>query len=327
MKKLSVLLILAALALGVPTNAAQKTMKAKDATWLADESVMTSNIDQARGNYPLGAIVAYPRNGPISTYVSDDWMECNGQPIPATKDIVKKLGITQTPNLYKGESATGGAFFLRAAVEAGVTGNDTIRSHKHGQPAHTHKFNGKLTSTDVTTDLVNDEISGTAGAQRAEYEWTWWHWGPSPNPRGQTDNGNWIPVGGDGIFGWAGGHNHTYQYWGTCYCGQRPDGSHCWTSCIKTGTTSYDYGHAHIFEPGGGGVLGLQNAKLDQTPGVTLPSAVAGKVLNKESRGDVNDGSTGGLAHDAGADNTFEKGNDESSPTNYQVRYFMRVNE
>lgn len=157
MKKLSVLIILAALVFSGNAQAVQKTMKAKDSAWLADENVMTSDIGQAISNVvPLGSIVAYPNVKGISSLLANDWIECNGSSIPSDKDIVKKMGITRTPNLYAGKGSSGQGYFLRAGKDPGYMSADLMRSHNHEQPSHVHEVDTNLTST---------AVSGTADGQ------------------------------------------------------------------------------------------------------------------------------------------------------------------
>lgn len=308
---------------GIANGAIPTKSDIRSATSLANENVMTSNIDQARGNRPLGSIVAYPYKDSLSLYVSDDWVECDGRPIPANTDAYKKMGLTRTPNLYIGLGANGKGYATRAGSAPRQTSADKFRSHAHGQPAHVHKVTGGLTSTDVSLNLDSDKIEGIADPQEVTYNYTWFHWGPSSIPiGGYNEHGNWVPVGENTHTEWQSDHSHSYTYWGRCYGGTDENGHAWYYDCLKSATTGSAGGHQHDIVYGGGGIIGPRDTLAE-----SKESEVTAEVKDKHSTGNVVNGDIGGTALSSGGDNTYKTGDDETAPTYYTVRYFMRVNE
>lgn len=111
---------------------------------------------EAHGAVPVGTIIAWPAvQNPDEM---NKWLECNGQAVSQAKypQLYAKVG-GRTPNYYNQ--------FLRGGTlaQVGQVVADSTRSHNHGQPAHTHSFNGRL---------VSGAISGTASAQSYTDMWT-----------------------------------------------------------------------------------------------------------------------------------------------------------
>ena len=98
---------------------------------------------------PVGTIIPW-----ISLSAPEDawaWLDCDGSTFSASQypDLAK---------LYPGVLPDLRDEFLRGGTLAqiGQTAQDTTREHIHGQPPHTHSFNGSL---------VSGAISGTASGQ------------------------------------------------------------------------------------------------------------------------------------------------------------------
>lgn len=137
--------IFAALALALTFGAFQDSRaEMRTSATLANETGMISDISQPRTGIPAGFIMAFPLNGSPN---NPDWLECNGQAIPAGSDLYNR-GMRNTPNLYAGN---GKGYFLRAGAASGQLVADSFRSHAHGQPAHTHSWEGKLSSLAVSS--------------------------------------------------------------------------------------------------------------------------------------------------------------------------------
>ena len=111
----------------------------------------TSVSVKSTGGIPVGTVITWPSNSWPSD--ADKWLECNGQSISSTvyPELVGVVG-SRLPD-YRGR-------FLRGASSGhsvGQTVANSIKSHNHTQPAHTHSFSGQLVST---------ALSGTAAGQR-----------------------------------------------------------------------------------------------------------------------------------------------------------------
>ena len=112
---------------------------------------------QAQNAIPVGTIIAWHATGnpadmrnPDGTY---NWLECNGQAVSKTvyPELFALVG-GRTPD-FKGQFLRG----LDAGHGVGDRVEDTFKTHVHGQPEHTHSWNGQLASTALT---------GTAKGQR-----------------------------------------------------------------------------------------------------------------------------------------------------------------
>ncbi len=139
-------LLLASLVFSSPILAA-------DSTSFDPTKVMVQSI----GAIPVGTVITWPSNSWPSD--KDNWLECNGQSISSTvyPELVAVVGST-VPD-YRGR-------FLRGVSSGHFVGEkvaNSIKSHNHTQPAHTHSFSGQLVST---------ALSGTAAGQRYLDEWT-----------------------------------------------------------------------------------------------------------------------------------------------------------
>lgn len=120
-------LLLASLVFSSPILAA-------DSTSFDPTKVMVQSI----GAIPVGTVITWPSNSWPSD--KDNWLECNGQSISNTvyPELVAVVGST-VPD-YRGR-------FLRGVSSGHLVGEkvaNSIKSHNHTQPAHTHSFFSQL---------------------------------------------------------------------------------------------------------------------------------------------------------------------------------------
>lgn len=60
---------------------------------------LISDIERATGTTPVRSVVAYPSNLPPDD--PENWLECNGQPVPINSFLYTKLHMSHTPH-YQG---------------------------------------------------------------------------------------------------------------------------------------------------------------------------------------------------------------------------------
>ena len=138
-------------------------------TYAADSTAFdpTKVRIQAQNSIPVGTVIAWHSTGnpadmrnPDGTY---NWLECNGQSISQTvyPELFAVVGA-RTPD-YAGQFLRG----LDAGHSVGERVQDTFKSHAHGQPAHTHSWNGQLASTALTgataSQTIRDNHTGIGG--------------------------------------------------------------------------------------------------------------------------------------------------------------------
>ena len=117
---------------------------------------------------PVGTVITWPSN----TWPSEanKWLECNGQSINNTvyPELVGVVG-SRVPD-YRGRFLRG----LQSGHSVGQTVANSIKSHNHSQPTHTHSFSGQLVSTALSgtaagqrySSTASLSVSGTAAGQR-----------------------------------------------------------------------------------------------------------------------------------------------------------------
>lgn len=114
-------------------------------------------IAKGTSSIPVGTIISWPvAQNPADWQNSDgsyNWLECNGQSISKTvyPELFAAVG-SRTPD-FRSQFLRG----LDTGHSVGERVQDTFKSHVHGQPAHTHSWNGQLASTALT---------GTAAGQK-----------------------------------------------------------------------------------------------------------------------------------------------------------------
>ena len=111
----------------------------------------TISVKSVRASIPVGTVITWPSNSWPSD--RDNWLECNGQSISSAvyPELVGVLGKSTIPD-YRGRFLRG----LQPGHSVGENVANSIKSHNHTQPTHTHSFSGQLVSTALT---------GTAGGQ------------------------------------------------------------------------------------------------------------------------------------------------------------------
>lgn len=96
---------------------------------------------KAKGSgVPVGTIIAWP----VATNPEDmeNWLECNGQTVSQSAYPELFALMSAVPDLR-------GQFLRGLSAGHGVQeyAEDSIKSHAHGQPPHTHEWEGRLTSS------------------------------------------------------------------------------------------------------------------------------------------------------------------------------------
>lgn len=135
---------------------------------IQDSSVTSSqavslNSVRAVGLQTVGTVVVWNQMVDPDDMYNDDgkpvWLECDGSFFDAGYYSVLSGLIPSgvLPNLKDQ--------FLRGGTpgQVGQTAQDSTREHYHGQPSHTHSFNGYL---------VSGAVSGTASSQAYADMWT-----------------------------------------------------------------------------------------------------------------------------------------------------------
>lgn len=264
---------------------------------------------------PVGTIVAWPQTASLPGDADPKWRECDGRSIPTDSDLYRQKGMGTTPNLYAGKG-----YFLRASSNPRNTVADKFASHNHGQPSHTHSWNGQLVSTALTShlvsadvagrlnntavsgQLVNGAITGTAAGQTFAVN--------IPNHTHTTTvsvywNGLWHNVSGGGGYGWAALTNPQQTSSNPTYRGGVA------TTVNGTGNASAVTGN-------------VTNRLVNST---VTDGRVTSEVVNTTTTGNVNNGTVSGWNADNGGDDTYYTGEDETAPMHYTTRYFIRIND
>ena len=111
----------------------------------------TVSVQSVGSSIPVGTVITWPSSSWPPD--ADNWLECNGQAINSTvyPELAGVIG-SRVPD-YRGRFLRG----LQAGHSVGQTVANSIKSHNHTQPTHTHSFSGQLVST---------ALSGTAAGQR-----------------------------------------------------------------------------------------------------------------------------------------------------------------
>ena len=145
MKRYSLLFTLALLLLAFPCFAADGA--SFDPTKVSVKST---------GGIPVGTVITWPSNSWPSD--ADKWLECNGQSISSTvyPELVGVVG-SRVPD-YRGRFLRG----LQSGHSVGQTVANSIKSHNHTQPTHTHSFSGQLVSTALSGTAAGQSFSSAA---------------------------------------------------------------------------------------------------------------------------------------------------------------------
>lgn len=116
---------------------------------------------------PVGTvIIGLPTHGLLT---GDNWLECNGQSISSAV-YPELVGVVGSRGRLPGRFLRG----VSSGHSVGQTVANSIKSHNHTQPTHTHSFSGQLVSRPLPgrrigqkySSSVNLTVSGTAAGQR-----------------------------------------------------------------------------------------------------------------------------------------------------------------
>ena len=121
-------LLLASLVFSSPVLAA-------DSTSFDPTKVMVQSVG---ASIPVGTVITWPSNSWPSD--RDNWMECKGKSISSAvyPELVAVVG-SRVPD-YRGRFLRG----LQSGYSVGQTVANSLKSHNHTQPTHTHSFSGQL---------------------------------------------------------------------------------------------------------------------------------------------------------------------------------------
>ena len=116
----------------------------------------TISVKSVGASIPVGTVITWPSNSWPSD--RDNWLECNGQPISSAvyPELVGVIG-SRVPD-YRGRFLRG----LQSGHSVGQTVANSIKSHNHSQPTHTHSFSGQLVSTALSGTAAGQSFSSAA---------------------------------------------------------------------------------------------------------------------------------------------------------------------
>lgn len=116
----------------------------------------TISVKSVGASIPVGTVITWPSNSWPSD--RDNWLECNGQSISSAvyPELVGVIG-SRVPD-YRGRFLRG----IQAGYSAGQTVANSIKSHNHTQPTHTHSFSGQLVSTALSGTAAGQSFSSVA---------------------------------------------------------------------------------------------------------------------------------------------------------------------
>ena len=117
----------------------------------------TISVKSVGASIPVGTVITWPSNSWPSD--RDNWLECNGQSISSAvyPELVGVLGKTTVPD-YRGRFLRG----LQSGHSVGENVANSIKSHNHTQPTHTHTFSGQLVSTALSGTAAGQSFSSAA---------------------------------------------------------------------------------------------------------------------------------------------------------------------
>ena len=116
----------------------------------------TISVKSVGASIPVGTVITWPSNSWPSD--RDNWLECNGQSISSAvyPELVGIIG-NRVPD-YRGRFLRG----IQSGHSVGETVANTLKSHNHTQPTHTHSFSGQLVSTALSGTAAGQKYSSTA---------------------------------------------------------------------------------------------------------------------------------------------------------------------
>ena len=116
----------------------------------------TISVKSVGASIPVGTVITWPSNSWPSD--RDNWLECNGQSISSAvyPELVGVVG-SRVPD-YRGRFLRG----LQSGHSVGQTVANSLKSHNHTQPTHTHSFSGQLVSTALSGTAAGQSFSSAA---------------------------------------------------------------------------------------------------------------------------------------------------------------------
>ena len=116
----------------------------------------TISVKSVGASIPVGTVITWPSNSWPSD--RDNWLECNGQSISSAvyPELVGVVG-SRVPD-YRGRFLRG----LQSGYSVGQTVANSLKSHNHTQPTHTHSFSGQLVSTALSGTAAGQSFSSAA---------------------------------------------------------------------------------------------------------------------------------------------------------------------
>ena len=291
----------------------------------------TISVKSVGASIPVGTVITWPSNSWPSD--RDNWLECNGQSISSAvyPELFGVLGKTAVPD-YRGRFLRG----LQSGHSVGENVANSIKSHNHTQPTHTHTFSGQLVST---------ALSGTAGGQSfssaANLGVSGWAAGQSITSGGaggqtyqavQSSGGTWISISQTGNdSGIAGGRVSIQRTTEEALKGTSPFGDRntlvapgVYESRSGGGVAGFTVGGSSTVaattsggsiwgSTGGGSISGTASGTVS---GTTNASGVSGALRN---------GSVSGSIGAGGGTPTDYTGGAETAPDHIYVRCLIRA--
>ena len=301
----------------------------------------TISVKSVGASIPVGTVITWPSNSWPSD--RDNWLECNGQSISSAvyPELVGVVG-SRVPD-YRGRFLRG----IQSGHSVGQTVANSIKSHNHTQPTHTHSFSGQLVSTALSGTAAGQSFSsaanlgvsgwaagqsitsGGAGGQSFSYQ------GSTSSSSGgyvtfRHDTGTTNSYGPDGIIP---GYSATppTASWGITitenngvFYSKYSSGSGGDRSTVTTSYVPFSGAKAQTMggvtsggsiwgSTGGGSVSGTASGTIS---GTTNASSVSGNLRN---------GNVSGVIDAGGGDPTDYTGGSETAPDHIYVRCLIRA--
>ena len=254
----------------------------------------TISVKSVGASIPVGTVITWPSNSWPSD--RDNWLECNGQSISSAvyPELVGVIG-SRVPD-YRGRFLRG----LQSGHSVGQTVANSLKSHNHSQPTHTHSFSGQLVST---------ALSGTAAGQSfssaANLGVSGWAAGQSITSGGaggqtyqavQSSGGTWISISQTGNdSGIAGGRVSIQRTTEEALKGTSPFGDR--NTLVAPG----------VYESRGRGVIGFTVGNSSTTAATTSGGSIWGSTGGGNISGTAS-GTVSGTTNASGVSGNLRNG-------------------
>lgn len=289
----------------------------------------TISVKSVGASIPVGTVITWPSNSWPSD--RDNWLECNGQSISSAvyPELVGVVG-SRVPD-YRGRFLRG----LQSGHSVGQTVANSIKSHNHTQPTHTHSFSGQLVST---------ALSGTAAGQSfssaANLGVSGWAAGQSITSGGaggqtyqavQSSGGTWISISQTGNdSGIAGGRVSIQRTTEEALKGTSPFGDR--NTLVVPGVYESRSGGGAGFTVGGSSTVAATTSGgsiWGSTGGGSISGTASGTVSGTTNAsgvsGALRNGSVSGSIGAGGGTPTDYTGGAETAPDHIYVRCLIRA--